>query len=217
MRVAVLGLGRNCVGGEVLSCGDANGSSVIIDLDGSLKSLDVKAQLIITARPEPLVPVRRYVIDEIAVGNSVMRTLVGLGELEGDVVIRGVRGEAFGISLGGKVVLFARPLLIYLIHDPEPLINELKLLLSNASPVVSVDYVVKELASLIISERRSRRASRTMAYLEELLQGGDISRLPPYILDLLISVGAVRGNEVNRELIERIVNDVKSRIYPRRD
>ncbi len=161
--------------------------------------------------------IKRYVVDEIAIGNSVLRTLIGLGELEGDAVIKGVRGEVFGVSLGGKVILFARPLLIYLVHDPEPLINELKLLLSNAPPPgISVEDVVRELTSLIISERRSKKVSRTLAYLEEFLQDNDVSKLPPYILDLLTSVGAVQGDRVNRELIERIINEVKARIYPRR-
>ncbi len=218
MKVAVLGLGgRNCVGNEVFSCGDASDASVIIDLYGSLKSLDVKAQLIVSTSPEPLVTVKRYVVDEIAIGNTVLRTLIGLGELEGDAVIKGVRGgEVFGVSLGGKVILFARPLLIYLIHDPEPLINELKLLLNNAPPGISVEDVVRELASLVISERRSKKVSRTLAYLEEFLQDNDVSKLPLYILDLLTSVGAVQGDRVNRELIERIINEVKARIYPRR-
>ncbi|GAB6943923.1 hypothetical protein [Vulcanisaeta sp. JCM 14467] len=216
MRVAVLGLERNCVANEVISCGDVNGASIIIDLNGSLKSLDVKAQLIVSSKPEPFVPVKRYVVDEIMVGNSTLRTLIGLGELEGDAVIKGVKGEAFGVSLGGKVILFAKPLLIYLIHDPEPLINELKFLLSNAPPSVSIDDVVKELASLIISERRSKRVSRTLAYLEELAQDGDAGKLPPYILDLLSSVGAVQGDRVNKELIERIMSEVRARIYPRR-
>ena len=215
MKVTVLGL-RGCVGNDLVSCGDVNGSSVIIDLDGSLKSLSVKAQLIVSARPEALVPVKRHVVDEIAVGNSVLRTLIGLGELDGDAVIRGVKGEAFGVSVNGKVILFAKPLLIYLIHDLEPLVNELKLLLNSAPPSVSVDDVVRELVSLVISERRSRKVSRTLAYLEELLQDGDVSRLPPYILDLLSSVGAVQGDGVNRELIEKIVGEVRSRIYPRR-
>lgn len=172
--------------------------------------------MIVSSKPEPFVPVKRYVVDEIMVGNSTLRTLIGLGELEGDAVIKGVKGEAFGVSLGGKVILFAKPLLIYLIHDPEPLINELKFLLSNAPPSVSIDDVVKELASLIISERRSKRVSRTLAYLEELAQDGDAGKLPPYILDLLSSVGAVQGDRVNKELIERIMSEVRARIYPRR-
>ncbi|GAB6947119.1 hypothetical protein JCM16161A_12490 [Vulcanisaeta sp. JCM 16161] len=216
MKIAILGLGRNCIPNEVFSCeydGDAN---VIIDLIGSLKSLSVKAQLIVSSNPEPLVQVKRRVVDEIAIGNSVLRTLIGLGELDGDAVIKGVRGEAFGVSVSGKVVLFARPLLIYLVHDSEPLINELKLLLNNAPPSVSIEDVIRELASLIISERRSKKVSRTLAYLEEFLQDNDVSKLPPYILDLLTSVGAVQGDRVNRELIERIINEVKTRIYPRR-
>ncbi|WP_054856716.1 hypothetical protein [Vulcanisaeta sp. JCM 16159] len=216
MKIAILGLGRNCIPNEVFSCEDTNDTAVIIDLIGGLRSLNVKAQLIVSSNPEPLVPVKRRVVDEIAIGNSVLRTLIGLGELDGDAVIKGVRGEVFGISVSGKVVLFARPLLIYLVHDPEPLINELKLLLSNAPPSVSIDDVVKELVSLIISERRSKKVSRTLAYLEEFLQDGDVGRLPPYILDLLTSVGAVQGDRVNRELIERIISEVKARIYPRR-
>ncbi|WP_243677853.1 hypothetical protein [Vulcanisaeta distributa] len=128
-------------------------------------------------------------------------------------LLRVLGGEVFGVSVSGKVVLFARPLLIYLIHDPEPFINELKLLLSNAPPSVSIEDVVKELASLIISERRSKKVSRTLAYLEEFLQDNDVGKLPPYILDLLTSVGAVQGDRVNRELIERIISEVKARIY----
>lgn len=218
MKIAILGLGRNCIPNEVFSCEDTDDATVIIDLIGGLRSLNVKAQLVVSSNPEPLVPVKRRVVDEIAIGNSVLRTLIGLGELDGDAVIKGVRGgEVFGVSVSGKVVLFARPLLIYLVHDPEPLINELKLLLSNAPPPsVSIEDVVKELASLIISERRSKKVSRTLAYLEEFLQDGDVSRLPPYILDLLTGVGAVQGDRVNRELIERIIGEVKARIYPRR-
>jgi hypothetical protein len=108
-------------------------------------------------------------------------------------------------------------LLIYLLHDQEPLINELKLLLSNAKSGVSISDAVDELASLIISERRSKKVSRTLAYLEEFLQDGNVSKLPPYIVDILMSVGAVEGDNINRELIERIISEVKTRIYPRRN
>ncbi|BDR91779.1 hypothetical protein [Vulcanisaeta souniana] len=217
MRIAVLGLERNCVSSNALSCnGDINNATAIIDLNGGLRNLDIKAQLIITQGPEAFASVKRRIIGEVAVGSMVLRTLIGLGELNGDVVIKGTKGEAFGVSLNGKVILFARPLLIYLLHDPEPLVNEVKLLLNSTQSGVSVDDVVKELVSMVISERRNKKVSRTLAYLEEFLQDGDIGRLPPYILDALASVGAVQGNSVNRELIERIINEVRARVYPRR-
>ncbi|MGC8607727.1 MAG: hypothetical protein ACP5GZ_07900 [Vulcanisaeta sp.] len=218
MKVTVLGLGRDCVSNDEFNCnGNVDGATVIIDLNGSLKSLNTRAQLIISSKPESIVPVKRYFIDEIIVGNTVLRTLIGLGELSGDAVIKGTKGEALGVSLNGKVILFAKPLLIYLLHDQEPLINELKLLLSNAKSGVSISDAVDELASLIISERRSKKVSRTLAYLEEFLQDGNVSKLPPYIVDILMSVGAVEGDNINRELIERIISEVKTRIYPRRN
>ncbi len=217
MRITILGMERNCMGSSVLSCnGDINNATVIIDLSGGLKNLDIRAQLIITQRPESFVSIKRRVIGEVIVGNTVLRTLIGLGELSGDAVIKGTKGETFGVLLNGKVILFARPLLIYLLHDPEPLMNEVKLLLNSTQSSVSVDDVVKELVSMVISERRSKKVSRTLAYLEEFLQDGDASRLPPYILDALASVGAVQGDSVNRKLIERIISEVRARVYPRR-
>lgn len=217
MKVTILGLGRSCVSNDAFNCnGNVNDTTVIIDLNGSLKSLNTRAQLIISSKPESIVPIKRYFVDEIIVGNTVLRTLIGLGELDGDAAIKGTKGKALGVLLNGKVILFARPLLIYLLHVQEPLINELKLLLSNTQSGVSISDVVNELVSLIISERRSKKVSRTLAYLEEFLQDGDISKLPPYIVDILMNAGAVEGDNVNRELIERIISEVKARIYPRR-
>ncbi len=217
MKISVLGLGRDCVGNDVIVCNSEIGNAnAVIDLSGELKTLNVKAQLIITSNPQGLVTVKRQVIDEVMVGGAVLKSIIGLGELEGEAVIKGVRGETFGISVNGRVILFARPLMIYLLHDQETLINEVKLLLNNAPVSINISDAVNELASLIISERRSKKVSRTLAYLEELLQDGDVSKLPPYIADILTSVGAVRDDGIDRELIEKIINEVKARIYPRR-
>ncbi|WP_243677852.1 hypothetical protein [Vulcanisaeta distributa] len=62
MKIAILGLGRNCIPNEVFSCEDTNDATVIIDLIGGLRSLNVKAQLIVSSNPEPLVPVKRRVL-----------------------------------------------------------------------------------------------------------------------------------------------------------
>jgi hypothetical protein len=217
MKVLILGLDRECVEDEYFLCrGDPVKADVIIDLSGMLKDLNVNAQLIISSNPEGLINIRRRVVGEIVVGGTILRTIIGLGELVGEPVIRGTRGEVFGVSVNGKVVLFARPLMINLLHDRESLINELRLLLNNAPPPVDINKAINELVSLVLSERRSRKVSRTLAYLEGLLQDGDVDKLPPYIVDLLTSVGAIRDGKVDRGLVEKLIMEVKSRIYPRR-
>jgi hypothetical protein len=217
VKVLVLGVNRGCVGDEFFVCGgNLTNADVVIDLSSTLKNLDVAAQLIISSNPEGLVSIKRRVVGEIMVGGAVLRTLIGLGELVGEPAIRGVRGEVFGVSVNGKVVLFARPLMINLIHNREPLINEIKLLLNNAPPSVSIDSAINELVSLVLSERRSKRVSRTLAYLEGLLQDGDVSKLPPYIMDILTSIGAVHDDVIDRGLVERLINEIKARVYPRR-
>ncbi|MFB6470536.1 MAG: hypothetical protein TU36_004795 [Vulcanisaeta sp. AZ3] len=216
MVISILGLDKECINNEIIKCGEVGNAEAIIDLNGSLKNLDVKARLIISEDPRSLVNVRRSVINEIVVSGVRLRSLVGLGELEGEPVVRGVGDEVFGVSIGDKVVVFAKPLMLSLIHDQENLINEIKLLLNTTQSNVSIDYAVKELVNLIISERRSKRVSKTLAYLEELLQDGDVSRVPPYILDILTAVGVVTNDTVNRALLERVVGEVRSRVYPRR-
>ncbi|WP_069807066.1 hypothetical protein [Vulcanisaeta thermophila] len=214
--ISVLGFDQ-CVDDENISCGGAGDSRVVIDLLGNVKSLlNSQSQLIITVNPSDLIRVKREVVGRIAVNGRPLRSIIGLGELDGEAVIKGVNGEAFGVRYGDKVILYATPLFLYLTHNHEVLVSEVRSLLDNVPVSVGIEDAVRELSSIIISERRSKRVSRTLALLEDLLQDGSIDEIPPYVMDILVSAGVVDGGNVNRDLLRRLVEEVKSRVYPRR-
>lgn len=215
--ISIMGF-EECWNNDYIACNDTQRSRAIIDLkgDGVKPFISTHAQLIITVNPSDLITIKRPIVDRIVINGNPLRSIVGLGELDGEAVIYGVNGEVFGIKYGDKVILYASPLLLYLVHDSEVLISEIKSLLDNVPLGMNINDAIKELASLIISERRSKRVSKTLALLEDLLQGGSIDELPPYVIDILISIGVISNGKVNRELLSKIIEDVKSRVYPKR-
>lgn len=206
-----------CQDDEFIVCNNVQGSRAIIDLVGNAEQfVSSRAQLIITVDPGNLVKVKRTIVGKIGINGNPLRSIVGLGELEGEVVIHGVNGEVFGVKHGDKVILYATPLLLYLVHNREVLISEVKSLLDNVPVGMGINDAVRELVSIIISERRNKRVSRTLALLEDLLQGGSIDELPPYVEDILMNAGVISNNGVNRELLGKIMEEVRSKVYPRR-
>jgi hypothetical protein len=190
-------------------CGEYPGD-VIVDLEGSVH--DQGARFVITVKPRARVT--RHVVNRLMINGAPSRTMIGLGELEGEAVVRGINGENYGVRLGDSVVIYGRPLSVYLIHKPRLVVEEL-LTLTNSTGT-RVDEVIDSITKAILSERRSRRISMVLAQLEEVAYGkGDPSNLPTHILDALASVGALRGGQVDQALMRRIMEGVKSRVYPR--
>jgi len=207
MIIIVGGRGAICDLQEV-KCGAYPGD-IIVDLEGSSP---IEGKFILTVKP--WVKVVREAVGRIMVGGVALRSIVGLGELEGDGVVRGVSGENYGVIIDGRVVVYGRPLITYLIHEPQLVVEELLAMANLTRPTVGINDVIESIVRAILSERRSRRVSMILSQLEDIAYGrGDPGKLPAHILDSLINVGALEGGEVDRVLMRRIIEEVKARVY----
>ncbi len=189
-------------------------ADVIIDLKGECE--DINARLIITVNPKGLVePIERGV-RRILIGGTSLRALIGLGVLNGNQIFaHDENGRAVGVMAGNTGVLYARPLSMYLVHYPRALLDELRIILSRLGDhEVDLGRVIDEIVGIVLDERRSKRISKTLALLEMAIQEGVSTEFPAYIADLLERAGVIENGRINRELLARIVEEVKARVYP---
>ncbi len=193
-------------------------NDVVIELENNLDKIDAYNSIIITSRPERYgLKIVRESIGKLVIGSKILNSLITLYEVEnGKVVLRNDHNIGVGIEVENNVIISARPLNLYLNHYPKLLIEELSII-QNLIHNNNLNNIIDTIVNTVLNERRSRRISSIIAILEEICSGNYefIEKLPTHILDLLYSYGIVINNEVKKEILQKIINEVKSRVYPK--
>ena len=200
----------------VESCKEVS-NDVVIELENGLDKVNTRNSIIITSRPEKYgLKIVRESIGRLVIGSKVLNSLITLYEVEnGKVVLRNDHNVGVGVEVENNVIISARPLNLYLNHYPKLLIEELSII-QNLMHGSNFNNIIDTIVNTVLNERRSRKISSIIAILEEICSGNYefIEKLPTHILDLLYSYGVVMNNKIKREILQKIINEVKSRVYP---
>ncbi len=180
----------------------AYSADVVIDLVGIETSL-INAKIVIAYR------CTGDFVDVPVIRNRELHTVFSCGAVSsGSVIGYGkYTGAPVAALLENKIVIIGRPFHIYL-KRPTRLLEELRDV-AAANLLLGSECAKKKIMELIIGERKAKRLSRSVQFLELALRSRDTSAIPSFIAEIFYECNVTKEDDVFS-----VIDQVLSDLYP---
>ena len=196
---------------------------VVIDLENNYK---VEANVIITPYPEKYLDnsyIQNRITDVLVIDGKLLKTLITTHKLNNGISILSSRsGNVVGIYDLERIIITAKPLNLYLIHRPELLIEDIKILCNYILRKTqlfndNLSKLAQAIINHIINERRSSKKSKIVNILENICSGRieDYRKLPTSILDILEEMQISNNSFLLKKILCVVMNRVIEYVYPK--
>lgn len=176
-------------------------ADVVIDLIGVETSL-IRAKVIVVSR------CTEGFLDVPVIGDRELRTIFSCGTISSGPIIGYGKytGMPVAILSENKVIIIGKPFNIYL-KKPIYLLEELRYIASLSSRS-NLECAKKKIMEFIIRERRTKRISRSVQFLELALRNSDATAIPPFITELFQECNVIKEDDMLS-----IINQILSELY----
>ena len=207
--------------------------NVIVDLDGLVNKV-VNGKLYVLSYPENLGLKVEYQLSKLFVNGKVLRYWYAykliVPENQSECILT-IDSKCVAVKIQTSIITSLRPILSMLLLEPKLVVDELVNFINSThlkdylSHKFNIEFnpevIAKNIIELIKSERKSKRYSKTLAILEQLLEVSDyelskkLSELPTHILDVLVEYGLLVDGKVRKDLLRKVLEWVEKLAYPR--